>query len=116
MITVMGTTTLTFSWDPPDLENGTPDDYELTCDTEMVGIPSPAGFPLTVPADDPPDSVTETLSVFRPGVTYSCSLLASNDAGNSTSVNDSATTLEAGLLSTDIPYCMCTIVYTVLWE
>ena len=102
MITVEGATTLTFSWDPPDPENGTPESYVLTCDPEMEGIPSPAGFPRTIPAGDPPVSVTVTLSVFRPGVTYNCGVFASNDAGDSVSVTDSATTLEAGVLLTHI--------------
>ena len=104
MITAVGSTTLTFSWDPPDPENGIPDNYVLTCDTEMEGIASPPGFPVTVPADNPPESATITLPVFSPGVTYNCSVFSSNDAGNGDPVSDSATTLEAGLLSASLHY------------
>ena len=98
IITPEDSTTLIFTWDPPNLENGIPDEYVLTCVAEMEGFPMPLGFPRIVQAGDPPEAITTSLSGFSPAVMYNCSVYSSNGAGDGDPVCDSATTLEAGAL------------------
>ncbi len=91
-IWVDGPRTLTFSWDHPQgfetngLDNTT---YQLTC------VPRPVGFPrVYVSHEFSEHGVMATESGFSPSTIYNCSVLASNEVGDSPSVSAMATTLD----------------------
>ena len=93
MSTMQWTATLSFSWDPPEPREGLTaiTDYIVRCEPQLVGIPTPPE--MTQSASQP---LTATVSGLAHGVTYSCSVAAINDQGESERAEDTATTQEIG--------------------
>ena len=76
-ITLMTTTSLSFSWQAPAVLNEVLTGYQLSCHSSLQGIPSPQNF---TPG---PTVNTAVLPNLSPGVRYNCSIVASNSAGRS---------------------------------
>ena len=83
MVTVLGTDTLHFTWDPPDFGNGVPAEYILNCDPIFPVDLLEDGFSRTYALvdDNQTESVMDELSVFSPGVVYRCTVVSNNTAG-----------------------------------
>ncbi len=83
VVTTVSTDTLQLSWDPPGFSNGEPHTYKLSCDstfpTEQEDILSKV---YTLDDSNRTIPVFETQSVFSAGVTYLCSVVSSNAAGD----------------------------------
>ncbi len=98
-VTALGTDTLQFSWDPPDFSNGEPQTYRLSCDstfpTEQEDVLSKN---YTLDDSNRTMPVMDTQSVFSAGVTYLCSVVSSNTAGDGNPVIQVVTTLAGGKL------------------
>ncbi len=96
----MGTDTLQFSWDPPDFSNGEPQTYKLSCDstfpTEQEDVLSKN---YTLDDSNRTMPVMDTQSVFSAGVTYLCSVVSSNIAGDGNPAIQVVTTLAGGKLN-----------------
>ena len=90
-ITLVMTTSLSFSWQAPVTLNGNLTGYQLSCLPLLPGIPSPQPFTLG------PATVVDTVSGLYPGVGYNCSLVATNPAGPSDRVYSNGTTQETGM-------------------
>ena len=93
MSTMLGTTTLSFSWNPPEPREGLAaiSDYIVRCEPQLAGIPTPTA--VIQSASQP---LTATVSGLAPGVTYSCSVAAINDRGEGERAEDTAMTQEIG--------------------
>ena len=90
-ITLMTTTSLSFSWQAPAVLNGVLTGYQLSCHSSLQGIPSPQNL---TPG---PTVNTAVLPNLSPGVRYNCSIMASNSAGRSDPVYAIGTTTETGI-------------------
>ena len=109
-ITLVMTTSLSFSWQTPITLNGVLTGYQLSCLPLLSGIPSPQ--PLT----PGPTAVVDTVSGLYPGVGYNCSLVATNPAGPSDPVYSNGTTQETGMyMYIHVPYSvlLCFKLHTV---
>ena len=89
-ITAVTTTGLSFSWQKPANPNGAITGYRLSCQSALLGIPTPE--PL-IPG---PTAQMTILVNLLPGVRYNCSIGASNGAGPSNIVYADGTTTEIG--------------------
>ena len=89
-ITLMTTTSLSFSWQAPAIINGILTGYQLSCQPLLQGIPSP-----TIPSPGPTVN-TAVLPDLFPGVRYNCSIVARNSARPSDPVHAVGTTTETG--------------------
>ena len=83
MVTVLGPDTLCFRWDRPDLVNGLPEEYILTCDPIFPVDLLEGDFSKTYALVDAnrTASVMDEVSVFSPGVVYRCTVVSKNTAG-----------------------------------
>ena len=91
-ITLVTTTTISFSWQKPAVTNGMLTGYNLSCQPELpVGISSPPIF-MTEPTVN-----TTLFPDLFPGVRYNCSVVATNSAGGSDPVYAVGTTTETGI-------------------
>ena len=90
-ITLMTTTSLSFSWQAPTVTNGGLTGYTLSCQPELpVGIPSPS---ILTPGST---MITAELGSLFPGVRYNCSISATNRAASSDPVHAVGNTTESG--------------------
>ena len=92
MLIMRTTRSLSFSWNPPAPIAGVnpPTRYIVKCEPQLEGIDIPA------PVNRDISEETATVSGLAPGVTYSCSVTAMNDRGESDRTEQSQTTLETG--------------------
>ena len=93
-ITLVTTTSVSFSWQEPTVTIGVLTGYQLTCQPELpTGIPSP---PTLSPG---PTVHTALLPNLSPGVRYNCGIVASNSVGGSSDpVYAVGTTNETGIV------------------
>ena len=89
-ITAVTTTSLSFSWQRPANPNGAITGYRLSCQSLLLGIPTPE------PLSPEPTARMTVLADLLPGVRYNCSIEASNSAGQSPLVYADGTTMEIG--------------------
>ena len=90
-VTLMATTSLSFSWQAPTVTNGALTGYNLSCKPGLpADIPSPS---VLTPG---PTMNTAELGRLSPGVRYNCSIVANNSAGSSDPVHAIGTTTETG--------------------
>ena len=79
------------NWMAPNETNGALTGYQLTCEPQLDGIPTPPAMTSSM--------VSATISNLRNGVNYSCTVRARNEAGLSqASGSDSFFTTEIGML------------------
>ena len=90
-ITSMTRNSLTFSWQVPTVINGVLTGYQLSCQPELQGIPSP-----TILSTGPTVN-TAMLPDLSPGVRYNCSIVARNSAGTSDRIYAVGNSTETGI-------------------
>lgn len=95
-ITAATTNSLSFSWQEPAIPNGVVTGYELSCQPLRLGISVPQQL------NPGPTDQMSVLGNLQPGVTYNCSIRASNGAGHSVLVYADGTTMETGV----VHYCV----------
>ena len=83
---VPGERVVVFSWSPPPVthRNGVITSYTLSCSPSLSSLPKSTSSEQT----------SLTVAGFSPGVSYSCSLAASNTQGSGPPANTSFTTLQ----------------------
>ncbi len=75
--------TLQFSWDPPDFTYGVPKVYKLSCRSIFPpDLQRNSSKEYHLDNSNRTMSIIDTQSGFSPGVTYECSVLSSNTAGD----------------------------------
>ena len=85
-----GPTSYRFSWTAPSVTDGVPTGYTLSCVPSLEGI-------ATLTTTTQSDQTTATVSNLENGVTYSCTVTATNSAGSSPPSNTlTVTTDESG--------------------
>ena len=93
VLTMMTTTSLSFSWDPPAPKEvvNAPTRYIVRCEPQLEGIDTSALVNQSATQE------TATVMGLFPGVTYSCSVAAVNDQGEGErAAPQLGTTLETG--------------------
>ena len=85
-----GPTSYRFSWTAPSETDGVPTGYTLSCVPSLEGIPT---LIITIQSDQ----TTATINNLENGVTYSCTVTATNSGGSSPPSNTlSVTAAESG--------------------
>jgi len=95
-ITAVTTNSLNFSWQDPTNPNGVITTYQLSCHPLLLGIPTPEHL------SPGPTAQMAVLANLHSGVTYNCSILAENRAGQSNLVYAVGNTQETGV----VHYCV----------
>ena len=89
-ITAVTTTSLSFSCQEPPNPNGAITGYRLSCQSLLLGIPTPE------PLSPGPTAQMVMLVNLLPGVRYNCSIAAVNGAAQSQLIYADETTIEIG--------------------